>query len=193
MKHDPVNIKKLVSLISFCVVSLCAQYVFAQDSTAKGEAKIAISFSEKDSTKQVIVKLTHADAPVKGIDIHFYAKKSFGLLPLEGDNTTTDENGETSIDFPTDLPGDASGNVIVIARVEDDDNLGTVEASNTINWGVPVKTDQGKAPRELWSSGNNAPWPLTITITSVVVIVWGIIFYMLFQLVAIKRAGKSEA
>ena len=193
MKHNPVNIKKLISLIFVGVVSLCAQYVFSQDSTAKEEAKIAISFSAKDSTKQVTAKLTHADAPVKGIDIHFYAKKSFGLLPLAGDNTTTDENGEASIDFPTDLPGDASGNVIVIARVEDDDNLGTVEASNTINWGVPVKTDQDKAPRELWSSGNNAPWPLTITITSVVVIVWGIIFYMFFQLVAIKRAGKSQA
>jgi hypothetical protein len=193
MKHNLVNIKKLISLIFSCIVSLCTQYVFAQDSTAKGEAKIVISFSEKDSTKQVTAKLTHADTAVKGIDIHFYAKKSFGLLPLAGDNTTTDENGEAGIDFPTDLPGDASGNVIVIARVEDDDNLGTVEATKTINWGVPVNTEQHEQTRALWSSGNNAPWPLTITITSVVVIVWGIIFYMFFQLVAIKRAGKYEA
>jgi hypothetical protein len=193
MKHDPVNIKKLIFLIFAGAMSLCTQYVNAQDSTAKGAAKIDISFSTKDSTKQIIAKLTHADAPVKDVNIHFYAKKSFGLLPLEGDNTTTDENGETSIDFPTDLPGDASGNVTVIARVEDDDNLGTVEATKTINWGVPVKADQHEPIRALWSSGNNAPWPLTITITSVVAIVWGIIFYMFVQLVAIKRAGKYEA
>jgi hypothetical protein len=193
MKHDPVNIKKLVFSIFSGAILLCTQFVSAQDSAAKEEAKIDISFPTKDSIKQIVATLTHANAPVKGITIHFYAKKSFGLLPLEGDFTTTDENGEASVDFPTDLPGDASGNVIIIAKVEDDDNLGTVEATKTINWGVPVKVSQHEPVRALWSSGNNAPWPLTITITSVVVVVWGIIFYMLFQLVAIKKAGKFEA
>jgi hypothetical protein len=161
----------------------------AQDSTASGEAKIDISFSEQDSLKKVTAKLTNAGAAVTGIDIHFYAKKSFGLLPLEGDNITTDDNGEATIDFPADLPGDASGNVVVMARVEDDENLGTVETAKTINWGVPSKPEHMQA-RALWTSGNNAPWPLTITVTSIVVIVWGIIFYMFYQLVRIKKAGK---
>jgi len=189
MKPDAISIKKFTSLVCSCILLICAQHLRAQDSTGTGEAKIDISFPVQDTVKQVRAKLTHAGTAVKGIDIHFYAKKSFGLLPLEGDNVTTDDNGESTIDFPTDLPGDASGNVVVIARVEDDENLGTVEASKTINWGVPSKPEPMQT-RALWTSGNNAPWPLTITVTSIVVIVWGIIFYMFYQLVLIKRAGK---
>ena len=48
------------------------------------------------------------------------------------------------------------------------------------------------AARSLTSSGNNAPWPLTITVTSLVVIVWGIIFYILYQLILIKKEGKYK-
>jgi len=189
MRNEIFNINKFISLLCICILLLCAQYLRAQDSTASGEAKIDISFSEQDSLKKITAKLTHAGTAVKGIDIHFYAKKSFGLLPLEGENVTTDDNGESTIDFPTDLPGDASGNVVVIAKVEDDENLGTVEAAQTINWGVPAKPEPMQT-RALWTSGNNAPWPLTITVTSIVVIVWGIIFYMFYQLVVIKKAGK---
>jgi hypothetical protein len=192
MKRDLTSLKKGVSLLFFCVLLLCTNPVFAQDSTGSGQAKITLSFAEKDSVKQVTAKLTNGDTVVKGIDIHFYAKKSFGLLPLEGDNKTTDENGEAGVDFPTDLPGDASGIVTVIARVEDDDKLGNVEAVKTINWGVPAKVESTEPARALWSSGNNAPWPLTITVTSLVAVVWGIIFYMLYQLIAIKKEGRYK-
>jgi len=192
MKRDLTSLKKGISLLFLSVLILCTKSLFAQDSTESGQAKITISFGEKDSVRQVAAKLTNADTAVKDIDIHFYVKKSFGLLPLEGDNATTDENGEASVDFPTDLPGDASGNVIVIAKVEDDEKLGNVEAMKTINWGVPAKAEQSKPARALWSSGNNAPWPLTITVTSLVILVWGIIFYILYQLVAIKKEGKYE-
>src|SRR4249920_2082864 len=185
------NLKLLRIILTACLL-LFIQQLFAQDSSSTGSAEIAISFSEKDSVRQVIANLTDADTAVKDIDIHFYVKKSFGLLPLEGDFTTTDENGEASVDFPTDLPGDVSGNVIVIAKVEDDEKLGNVEATKTINWGIPVKAESGVAVRSLTSSGDNAPWPLTITVTSLVVVVWGIIFYILYQLILINKEGKYE-
>ena len=191
MESNLINIKSLRILLTACLL-LFMQQLFAQDSTGSGSAKISLSFSEKDSVREVTANLTNAGTAVKDIDIHFYVKKSFGLLPLEGDFTTTDENGEASVDFPTDLPGDVSGNVIVIARVEDDEKLGNVEAMKTVNWGIPVKAESGVAVRSLSSSGDNAPWPLTITVTSLVVIVWGIIFYILYQLILIKKEGKYK-
>ena len=191
MESNLINIKSLRIILTACLL-LFMQQLFAQDSTGSGSAKISLSFSEKDSVREVTANLTNAGTAVKDIDIHFYVKKSFGLLPLEGDFTTTDENGEASVDFPTDLPGDVSGNVIVIARVEDDEKLGNVEAMKTVNWGIPVKAESGVAVRSLSSSGDNAPWPLTITVTSLVVIVWGIIFYILYQLILIKKEGKYK-
>ena len=191
MESNLINIKSLRIILTSCLL-LFMQQLFAQDSTGSGSAKISLSFSEKDSVRQVIANLTNAGTAVKDIDIHFYVKKSFGLLPLEGDFTTTDENGEASVDFPTDLPGDLSGNVIVIAKVEDDEKLGNLETMKTVNWGIPVKAEPKVAVRSLTSSGDNAPWPLAITVTSLIVIVWGIIFYILYQLILIKKAGKYE-
>jgi len=191
MEPNLIKLKSLRILSTICL-SFFMQQLSAQDSSSSGSGKITISLLDQDSIRQVIAKLTNADTAVSGVDVHFFVKKSFGLLPLEGDFTTTDENGEASVDFPTDLPGDVSGNVIVIARVEDDEKLGNVEAMKTVNWGIPVKAESGVAVRSLSSSRDNAPWPLTITVTSLVVIVWGIIFYILYQLVLIKKAGKTE-
>ena len=185
-----LNIIKSLRIILTACLLLFMQQLCAQDSSSNGTAKIALSFSDQDSVKQVIANLTNAGTAVKGIDIHFYVKKSFGLLPLTGDFITTDEKGEASVDFPTDLPGDVSGSVIVIARVEDDEKLGNVEAMKTIRWGIPVKAESGVRARSLSSSGDNAPWPLTITVTALVVVVWGIIFFILYQLVLVKKAGK---
>src|SRR4051812_4033586 len=111
MRNAITNIKTFLFFIFSVVVLLNAQQLFAQDSSSSGQAKIAISFSEKDSSNSVIAKLTNADTVVTGVDIHFYIKKSFGLLPIEGDFTTTNEVGEASVEFPTDIPGDTSGNV----------------------------------------------------------------------------------
>jgi hypothetical protein len=176
---------------------LSAEDLLAQDSSNGVKAKLTISFGVEDSTKQVKAVVTKTDAnsnnePIKGVDVHFYIKKSFGLLPLEGDFTTTDSMGEASVDFPTDIPGDQFGNVTVIAKVEDNDELGNLETVKTVRWGVSVNTRQSVEPRALWASGNNAPWPLTITVTGIVVIVWGIIFYIIFQLIVIKKTGKYE-
>jgi hypothetical protein len=170
---------------------------FAQDSNNSGATKITLSFLGKDSARQVKATLTKPDAngndtAVKGVDIHFYVYRSFGLLPIEGDNLTTDENGEVIVDFPNDIPGDKSGNVIVVAKVEDNDELGDIEAKKTVRWGISVNKEQTVGVRALWSSGNNAPWPLVITVTAMVAIVWGIVVYIILQLVAIKRAGRYE-
>ena len=176
---------------------LCIQHAFAQDSSNVGIAKLTVSFLGKDSTRQVMATITKPDGTgkdtaVKGVEVHFYIYRSFGLLPIEGDNTTTDENGEATADFPSDIPGDKSGIVTVIARVEDDEQLGNIETKKNIQWGIPVNKQQTAQPRALWSSANNAPWLLVITVTAMVGVVWGIIVYIIFQLVAIKRAGRYE-
>ena len=183
----------LISFAFFCLM-LFVQNAFGQDSSSTGTAKITLAFGEQDSLKEITATVTQADATgketaVKDVDVHFYVKKSFGLLPLEGDFTTTDESGKATVEFPNDLPGDASGNVTVIAKVEDNDELGELETSQTMKWGVPATAHEAPQ-RALWASGENAPLPLVIMVTSMVVGVWGVIFYICYQLIVIKRAGK---
>ncbi len=190
------HIKYCTALLG-CLFILGNQFAVAQDSTHNNTAKITLSFVVQDSIKQVkatVVKTgaNGTEAPVKGADVLFFIKKSFGLLPVGDAAVTTDENGEALAEFPIDIPGDQSGNVTVIAKIEDNEQTGALETSKVSNWGVAVSSEHSDPKRALWASADNAPIPLVITVTSIVALVWGTIFYIMFQLIAVKRAGKLE-
>lgn len=171
-----------------CLFSFSTQRLAAQDSTG-AEAQITLTLGVQDSVKQAKAVVTKNHTPLKGVDVVFLIKKSFGSLPL-GDAVTTDENGEAVANFPTDIPGDPQGNVTVLAKVEENDQTGELLASKSTNWGVPTTVKSTFDTRTLWGTAENAPLPLVVTVVSLVALVWGIIFYMLLQLVKVNRLGK---
>jgi len=184
-------------IIALCIVvsSLSMQKIFAQDEGGSAKSALQLTAAEKDSVRQIKATITQTDvngtvSTVKDIEVHFFAKKSFGLLPL-GDAVSTDEQGVASVDFPKDLPGDSLGNVTVIAKVEDNPKTGELEANKVVSWGIPVINGHMNQ-RALWASAANAPWPLVITSTAIVVGVWGVIFYIIILLFKIKKSGKYE-
>lgn len=181
----------LASAIS-AMLLLNPLYLIAQEDAGQNKYGLEISFSKEDTTNKVKVVIYSVDTlkdkkPVKDVEVKFYAKKSFGLLPL-GDVQTTDDNGEATIDFPADLPGDSLGNVQVIAKVEDNDELGNLEGMKTVRWGIPKYVDPLFHKRALWGSAANAPLPLVITVTSMVILVWGVIFYIIILLFKIPKS-----
>lgn len=188
MKPKLNNIIRGLALCG-CIFAISAQHLFAQDSTS-ADAQITLTFQVQDSVKQAKAVVTKNHTPLKGVDVIFLVKKSFGSLPL-GDAVTTDEHGEATADFPTDIPGDAQGNLTVLAKVEENDQTGELLASKETNWGVPTTVKDTVDRRALWATADNAPLPLVITVVSLVALVWGIIFYMLYQLVVINRLGKA--
>jgi hypothetical protein len=190
MKLKLKNIIRGAALCS-CLLAFSTQRLSAQDSTST-DAQITLTFQEKDSVKQAKAVVTKNHTPLKGVDVLFAIKKSFGSLPL-GDAVTTDESGEAVADFPTDIPGDPSGNVTVTAKVDENDQTGELLATKSSNWGVPTDVKNTIDRRALWASAANAPIPLVVTVVSIVALVWGTIFYIVFQLVAISRFGKASA
>jgi hypothetical protein len=165
------------------------QHLCAQDTTS-ADAQITLTFGIQDSVKQAKAVVTKNHTPLKGVDVLFLIKKSFGSLPL-GDAVSTDENGEATVDFPLDMPGDASGDLTVIAKVEENDQTGELLTSKSSNWGVPTDVKNTIDKRALWASAANAPIPLVVTVVTIVALVWGTIFYIILQVVAIRRMGKA--
>jgi hypothetical protein len=185
-------VKKHFFKIIAAALSILSLNVFGQD------AVIKLSFSEEDSVRTVNALITKAgedgiQAPVKGVDVKIYVKRSFSLLPVEGENLTTDDNGEASVEFPKDIPGDEEGKLTVIGKVEDNDELGELETSEIINWGTQLKPDESFSKRALWQTAANAPLPLVIFVTSMIALVWGFIFYIVFLLFRINKLGKQTA
>jgi hypothetical protein len=165
-------------------------------STHAQDAKLKMTFAEKDSVKTVKLFLTKAgadgvQAPIKGVDIKVGVQRAFSLLPVEGDHLTTDENGEASVVFPKDIPGDSEGKVTVVAKIEDNDDVGDVQVKQDVKWGTLLQPDLSFTKRALWQTATNAPLPLVIFVTSMIALVWGIIFYIIYLMFLIKKLGKQ--
>ncbi len=140
---------------------------------------------KEDSLLTVQVKLidvgTGEETPVKETAVGVFVKRMF--MPMKVGEATTDENGEGSVEFPNNLPGDAKGNLTLLARLDENETFGNMEAAVVQPWGVPVSDKPEAQPRALWSS--HPPLWMLITFIVLMLAVWGhyiVIVYELFRL-----------
>jgi hypothetical protein len=140
---------------------------------------------KEDSLLTVKVKFTTPntgmDSAMKDLTIGIFVKRFFSHLKIgEG---TTDENGEVTVEIPNNLPGDDKGNIILLAKIDENETFGNLEASVTQPWGLPVSTKLEEQPRALWSA--HPPIWMLVTFIVMMVVVWGhfiVIVYQLFRL-----------
>ena len=157
----------------------------AEEVIAFKRARLEITPVKEDSLLTVQVKLvevgTGAEIPIPEAAVGIFVKRLF--LPLKVGEGTTDENGEASVEFPANLPGDAKGNLTLIAKLDENETYGNLEASVVQQWGTSVSNKIEDQPRALWSS--NPPMWMLITFIILMVAVWGhyiVIIYELFRL-----------
>jgi len=157
----------------------------AEEVIAFKRARLEITPVKEDSLLTVQVKLvevgTGAEIPIPEAVVGIFVKRLF--LPLKVGEGTTDENGEASVEFPANLPGDAKGNLTLIAKLDENETYGNLEASVVQQWGTSVSNKIEDQPRALWSS--NPPMWMLITFIILMVAVWGhyiVIIYELFRL-----------
>ncbi|HLG34104.1 MAG TPA: hypothetical protein VI757_04430 [Bacteroidia bacterium] len=176
---------KIPALIFVLLLPLAK--VLAQD---EKEAVITLSFTQTDTTKTCMATVTSDTSTVKEKEVHFYVQRMFGLLPI-GKAEETDENGMVSVDFPMDLPGDKNGNIIVIAKIEDDDTYGNVETKKEIKWGIIHAGEKDRwDERSLSASREKAPLYLLLVSNLIIVVIWGTIFYVIYQIFRIKKVSN---
>jgi hypothetical protein len=89
------------------------------------------------------------------------------------------------------MPGDEKGNLILVARVEDNDIYGNLVVEKPVPWGIKLKAGKNFWHRTLWSTGNRAPVWLLFLALSIIIGVWGTLFYLVKQLLKIKKMGKA--
>lgn len=146
------------------------------------DKKIAVSFLElKDSIW----------TPLKGIDVKIAVKRLQGDLNVADAPTyATDSLGIATADFKRDsLPGDAKGNLILIARVEDNDIYGNLTAEKIAPWGTTVHYVSEFDKRTLFGRRGRSPIWLELIAYTIVAVVWGILFYLFGQIRKLKGLG----
>ncbi len=131
--------------------------------------------------------------PVKGVDMRVAIKRLDGDLNVSETQTyTTDSLGMVSADFKQDgLPGDSAGNLILIAKVEDNDTYGNVSIEKKVPWGKATQYVSNYNQRSLFARRGWSPLWLEWMAYAIIAGVWGVLLYLFMQIRKLKRLGAQ--
>lgn len=126
--------------------------------------------------------------PVSGEDIFIFIPRMFSDLQV-GEGYFEDD-GTTMVEFPSNIPGDSLGNIIIVARFNDHYLYGNVEKREEAPWGIPSYHEGPGDVRALWTQ--IAPKWMIVTLSILLAGVWGHYVYAIVSIVRIKKNGKIE-
>jgi hypothetical protein len=153
------------------------------------EMELSVIDSIKTVTLSAFTSENGEKTPVAGELVMIYVPRMFSLLPVA--EAYLDDNGETSVEFPSDLPGDSVGKLTIIARFDDHPTYGSVEKSITENWGVPTSYAPPDEHRALWT--HMPPTWMIFTLLILLAGVWGHYMFAVISLILIHRDAKKRA
>ncbi len=163
------------------------------------KSKISIDTSNSDGVRSITVGVMRMEngawVPAADVEMKLGIKRLGGVLSAGDEVTyTTDSSGTVTVELiKLNLPGDAKGNYVLTALVEDNDVLGNIQGERVVPWGVALKPDNSFfETRALWSTRTRAPLWLLFMAYGIVISVWGTLLYLVVQIIKIKKIGASQ-
>lgn len=159
------------------------------------KAVMKIDTASEDGARSISVRVLYNDGtgwlPARDVEVKVGVQRAGGFLSAGEESYTTDSTGTLQAAFTVDsLPGDTLGNIVIAARMEDNETYGNLLVEKTVPWGKPTKIDLTFFDkRALWSTAFRAPGWLLFMAYSIAIIVWGTLIYLVMQIVKIKRLG----
>ncbi|MBL0144723.1 MAG: hypothetical protein IPP48_02190 [Chitinophagaceae bacterium] len=159
----------------------------AEEEVTIKRARLEITPVKEDSLLSVQVKLidigTGTEKPVAETALGIFVNRLFN--PLKIGEGTTDENGEATVEIPGNLSGDAKGNITLLAKLDENETYGNLEASSVQKWGTPVSDKIEDQPRALWSS--HPPIWMLVTFIILMVVVWGHYIVIVYEMLRLRK------
>jgi hypothetical protein len=165
---------------------------------ARAEASVTKAHLQIDTTagRGIVVSILElkngAWTPVKGVEIKVGIRRSGSDLPAgDKESYTTDSTGKIEADFKRDgLPGDRTGLLTLVAKVEDNDTYGNLRVERSEPWGAVLKLTDNFNDRSLWAARFKTPFWLLFMEYFIFFSVWSVILYLISMLIKIKKAGR---
>jgi hypothetical protein len=210
-KTDKNGVAKLIlPAASQQLWNSAAQHNFKAEASGKGfestaaeititKSKITIDTSSDETTKSITVTVTQLKdkdwVPAKDVEMKIGISRLNSLLPVGDEETyTTDSSGQVTAEFKKDtMSGDIKGNIILTAKVEENEFYGNLSVEKTVPWGVYKVYENNFNKRTLWGTRDKTPLWLLFMAYSIIAGVWGVFVYLIFQLIKIRKLGKSAA
>ncbi len=164
------------------------------------KSKIKIDTAIEEGTRRITVQVMKYEdsewVPANEVEMKVGIQRLGGILSAGDEETyTTDSSGTVNVELTKDsLPGDEKGNMVLVAKVEDNDQYGNLLVQKTVPWGVALKTDKSFFDqRTLWTTRFRTPLWLLFMAYSIVIGVWGTIIYLVLQIIRIKKIGTGAS
>ena len=162
------------------------------------KAKIIIDTVSDGETQNIIVSVSKYEndgwVPAPDVEMKVGIQRLGGILSAGDEETyTTDSTGTATVELTKDsLPGDENGNIVLIAKVDDNDLYGNLVVEKSVAWGVAGSSEKNFfEQRKLWATNFRTPVWLLFMAYSIVLGVWGTIIYLVVQIIRIRRIGIS--
>lgn len=163
------------------------------------KSKIEIDTLNADGTRSVMAKVfSYSNGewlPAKDVEVKIGVERLGGSLKIGDDETyTTDSLGQVTGEFKLDsLPAtDAKGNIVLLAKVEDNDQFGNLSIEKIVPWGKYYQHANTFGRRSLSAARFRAPLWLLFMAYSIVAGVWGVIIYLIIQVFRMKKLGVAR-
>jgi len=155
------------------------------------DLQLELSLKELDSVRTVNVKAEKIFAndervPLNEENISIYVQRMFSHLKIGEIDL---KEGQGTFELPNDIPGDTIGMITLIAKYEDHDDFANVRKSESIAWGKVTSHHEIYHPRSLWTQV--APVWMIVTLTIMLLGVWGHYIFVIFEMIKLKK-GKKE-
>jgi hypothetical protein len=136
--------------------------------------RLELQLNTIDSVNKAIILAFFIDSsfsevPLSGVDVELRVKRMHGELTLKKVNL---ENGKAEITFPDDIPGTRERNLLVIARIVDNDDFGNVMVSEEVKWGIPLKVNESNESIDNSKFSYIFFWFISVIVTFIVVVVF---------------------
>ena len=191
---SPDEIWQLVSYIRSYNDSYVQQVAEVQRLENVKWSMIKIMLALNKADREIIARVTGLEndqwTAVPDVELMITANRYFGQIKID-DAKYTDDTGIASFTYPENLKGDTLGNVRLISVLANQELFGRITADTTFNIGIINDAESLVAKRALWNTNSKAPFWLLASYISVVLIVWGLIFFVLFQIRRIYFIGKD--
>jgi hypothetical protein len=178
---------------TFVAVSTATQqFDEARGELAITKAKLQIDTAEgKIVNAKLVALIDTVWTAIADVEMQIGVKRLDGNLSVNETPTfTTDSSGAATTEFKRDsLPGDTKGNLVLVASIIDNELYGNLTAEIVVPWGSKFIHISNFDHRTLFARRGYSPIWLELLAYSIVVVVWGIIIFLAFQIRKIKKLG----
>lgn len=182
----PARLSPALRIIPILLLAGACSALAAETESAKPQPRMTLTSAVEKDHQLLRAAVRLNDKPVPDAQVEFFVERTFGKLSL-GTNATQPD-GMVSVQLPTALSGGTNGELKIIAEIKAPPEYASVSAQVVVT-GRSTQPDEGAFPHALWAP--RAPYALVITIFTLLSIVWTTYFFVITQLIKIRKAADE--